>query len=105
MGNIEEIYFREGDFELSLRVEPQADTVWLNRQQMAQLFGRDIKTIGTHIQSALREEQGDSVVASFATTANDGKTNQGRILQSGQDYQRRPPGQIHLRGIIFTTSP
>ena len=32
MGNIEEINFREGEFELSVRVEPQADTVWLNRQ-------------------------------------------------------------------------
>ena len=56
MGNIEEIHFREGEFELSVRVEPQADTVWLNRQQMAQLFDRDVKTIGKHIQSALREE-------------------------------------------------
>ena len=73
MGNIEEINFREGEFELSVRVEPQADTVWLNRQQMAQLFDRDIKTIGKHIQSALREELDDSVVAKFATTASDGK--------------------------------
>ena len=76
MGNIEEINFREGEFELSVRVEPQADTVWLNRQQMAQLFDRDIKTIGKHIQSALREELDDSVVAKFATTASDGKTYQ-----------------------------
>ena len=76
MGNIEEINFREGEFELSVRVEPQADTVWLNRQQMSQLFDRDIKTIGKHIQSALREELDDSVVAKFATTASDGKTYQ-----------------------------
>ena len=76
MGNIEEINFREGEFELSVRVEPQADTVWLNRQQMAQLFDRDVKTIGKHIQSALREELEDSVVAKFATTASDGKTYQ-----------------------------
>lgn len=76
MENIEEINFREGEFELSVRVEPQADTVWLNRQQMAQLFDRDVKTIGKHIQSALREELEDSVVAKFATTASDGKTYQ-----------------------------
>ena len=76
MGNIEEIHFREGEFELSVCVEPQADTVWLNRLQMSQLFDRDIKTIGKHIQSALREELEDSVVAKFATTASDGKTYQ-----------------------------
>ena len=76
MGNIEEIHFREGEFELSVCVEPQADIVWLNRQQMAQLFDRDIKTIGKHIQSALREELDSSTVAKFATTAGDGKTYQ-----------------------------
>ena len=72
MGNIEEINFREGEFELSVRVEPQADTVWLNRQQMAQLFDRDIKTIGKHIQSALREELDKSTVAKFATVQLEG---------------------------------
>ena len=72
MGNIEEINFREGEFELSVRVEPQADTVWLNRQQMAQLFDRDIKTIGRHIQSALREELDNSTVAKFATVQLEG---------------------------------
>ena len=76
MGELAEIHFREGEFELSVRVEPQADTVWLNRQQMAQLFDRDIKTIGKHIQAALREELEDSVVAKFATTAGDEKTYQ-----------------------------
>ena len=29
MGELAEIHFREGEFELSVRVEPQADTVWL----------------------------------------------------------------------------
>ena len=31
-------------------------TVWLNRQQLALLFARDIKTIGKHIKNALMEE-------------------------------------------------
>lgn len=48
--------------------------VWLNRNQMAQLFDRDVKTIGKHINNALKEELDDSsVVANFATTATDGK--------------------------------
>lgn len=32
------------------------ETVWLNRSQMAELFDRDIKTIGKHINNALKEE-------------------------------------------------
>ena len=47
------------------------DTVWLNRQQMAQLFGRDIKTIGKHINNALHEElASDPTGANFATIEN-----------------------------------
>lgn len=62
---------------MHLDVKVDEDTVWLNRQQLALLFGRDIKTIGKHIGNALREElNGFSVVAKFATTASDGKTYQ-----------------------------
>ena len=44
------------------------NTVWLNRKQLAELFGRDVKTIGKHINNALKEELDNSVVANFATT-------------------------------------
>ena len=68
------LYQPEGEVRLEVRVEN--DTVWLNRQQLAVLFNRDIKTIGKHIANALKEECQDSVVAKFATTADDGKTYQ-----------------------------
>lgn len=43
--------------------------VWLNRQQMSILFDRDVKTIGKHINNAMRKElEGQVVVAKFATT-------------------------------------
>jgi len=49
----------------------------LNRQQIALLFGRDVKTIGKHINNVLKEElSSHSVVANFATTAADRKINQ-----------------------------
>jgi hypothetical protein len=55
----------------------EEETVWLNRQQMAMLFDRDVKTIGRHVNNALKEELSDiPVVANFATTAKDGKTYQ-----------------------------
>jgi hypothetical protein len=65
----------KNNFQLEVRVENE--TVWLNRQQIAQLFNRDVKTIGKHITNALKEElKSLSVVAKFATTASDGKTYQ-----------------------------
>ena len=65
------------DETIRLEVRVENETVWLNRQQIASLFDRDVKTIGKHISNALREElDGESVVAKFATTAKDGKTYQ-----------------------------
>ena len=63
---------------VKLEVNLKDDTVWLNREQLAKLFDRDVKTIGKHINNALKEELSDdnSVVAKFATTAADGKNYQ-----------------------------
>ena len=69
------VYQPEGvEFHIEVRVENE--TVWLNRQQMSILFERDVKTIGKHIGNALKEECQNSVVAKFATTADDGKIYQ-----------------------------
>ena len=42
------------DFQIDVMV--QNETVWLNRQQIALLFERDVKTIGKHINNSLNEE-------------------------------------------------
>lgn len=58
-----------GEFHIDVRVAQ--DSVWLDRQQMSLLFGRDVKTIGKHIKNALSEELAvDSTVANFATVEN-----------------------------------
>ena len=49
------------------------ESVWLNCEQLSILFDRDVKTIGKHINNALKEELDGSVVAKFATTAKDEK--------------------------------
>ncbi|MCL2110629.1 virulence RhuM family protein [Microgenomates group bacterium] len=59
--------------DLSIEVKFDGETVWLNRHQIAELFGRDVKTIGKHINNALDEElEGFSTVAKFATVQNEG---------------------------------
>ena len=71
------VIYQSPDGNTSIDVTVEGETVWLNRQQIASLFDRDIKTIGKHINNALKEELSDiSVVAKFATTASDGKTYQ-----------------------------
>ncbi|MDY5237070.1 RhuM family protein, partial [Bacteroides helcogenes] len=77
MENQGEIILYQPDSEVKLDVRLEEETVWLNRQQLAELFARDVKTIGKHVNNALKEElNGISVVAKFATTAADGKVYQ-----------------------------
>ena len=68
------VIFNDGDVNIEVQVNPEQETVWLTRNQLAELFDRDVKTIGKHINNALKEELDDEpVVAKFATTAADGK--------------------------------
>jgi len=71
------IIYQANDQSTVLEVRVEDETVWLNRNQIALLFARDIKTIGKHINNVLKEELRDfSVIAKFATTASDGKIYQ-----------------------------
>lgn len=72
-----EIVLYQPNESLRLEVRLDGDNVWLNRSQLAELFDRDVKTIGKHINNALKEELDNvPVVAKFATTAADGKVYQ-----------------------------
>ena len=62
--------------ELTERIEVRIneETVWLNRQQIAVLFGRDVKTIGKHINNVFSEGelQKHSTVANFTIVQTEG---------------------------------
>ena len=65
--------YQSSDGLVQLKVRTDSDTVWLTRQQMATLFGRDVKTIGKHVANAQREElAGMPTVAKFATVQHEG---------------------------------
>ena len=108
MENIEsskgEIVMYQPDETIRLEVRVENETVWLNRQQIAALFSRDVKTIGKHISNALHEElEGESVVAKFATTASDGKNyqveyynlEQQQLLGVQRHNQQYPPVTVN----------
>ena len=72
IGN-ELILFETEDRAVTLTVPVNQEMVWLSRNQMAELFDRDIKTIGKHINNALKEELDNQVVvAKFATPTEHG---------------------------------
>ena len=105
--------FKDAETILEVPVSTEEKTVWLNRQQMSVLFDRDVKTIGKHINNAMREElEGQVVVAKFATTtrhgAMEGKTqtkqteyyNLDVIISVGYRVKsKRGVGKFYLDGI------
>ena len=73
MENKGEIVVYQPDEITRLEVRLKDETAWLNRQQLAQFFGRDVKTIGKHINNALKEELSDiPTVANFAIVQEEG---------------------------------
>ena len=67
------VLFETKDKTVSIPVKIENEAVWLNRNQIAELFDRDVKTIGKHINNALREELSNQVVvAKYATTTMHG---------------------------------
>ena len=74
------IYQPEEQTAIDVRLEDE--NVWLSRNQMSVLFGRDVKTIGKHINNALKEElKSVSTVAFFATVQNEGGRNVTRQIE------------------------
>lgn len=82
MAEKEIILFESADKSVSLSVPFENETVWLNRQQMASLFERDVKTIGKHVKNAIEEElSGLPTVANFATVQTEGERSVEREIE------------------------
>jgi prophage maintenance system killer protein len=72
--NIRIYQLEDGKTEINVQLDNE--TVWLNLNQMVELFERDKSVIYRHISNVFKDKelQRDSVVAKNATTALDGKT-------------------------------
>ena len=75
-----EIVLYQPNEQMSLEVKLENETVWLNRQQLSILFDRDVKTIGKHINNALKEEL-YPVVAKSTTTGNDSTSSNATVAK------------------------
>ena len=81
------VLYTTEDGNTQLEVKLEKDTVWLSREQIAQLYGRDYKTIAKHINNALREElEGEPVVAKFATPKKYGRKDGYNQMQNIDYY-------------------
>ena len=69
------IIYRTADGRASVALYAKDGKIWLNQQQMAELFATSKPNISMHIANILKEKElyKDSVVKEFLTTAADGK--------------------------------
>lgn len=69
------VKFEQGGLILDVNVSPNEDTVWLTKDDMARLFGRDRSVITRHISNLMVEEELEQnrVCAKNARTGPDGK--------------------------------
>ena len=66
------LLYQTPDGEARIEVRLQGETVWLNLDQMAELFQRNKSTISRHIKNVFEEGelQPETTVAKFATVVN-----------------------------------
>jgi len=85
--NNEIVLYQANELSSRIDVRVEAETVWLNRNQLAILFNRDVKTIGKHINNVFSEGELDKkvVVAKFATTTQHGAIK-GKIQTKDVEY-------------------
>ena len=69
------IIYRTADGKSSVALYAKDGKIWLNQQQMAELFATSKPNISMHVANILKEKElyKDSVVKEFLTTAADGK--------------------------------
>ena len=70
------IIYRTADGRASVALYAHDGKIWVNQQQMAELFATSKQTVSYHIANILKENEltQDSVVKEFLTTAADGKS-------------------------------
>jgi prophage maintenance system killer protein len=80
------VIYQAENGQTSIEVRLEKEMIWLTRDQIAVLFGRDYKTISKHINNALREElAGSMVVAKFANTTQHGAI-EGKTQTRDKEY-------------------
>ena len=96
MENQGEIILYQPDNEVKLKVRLENETVWLNRGQLAELFARDVKTIGKHVNNVGRHGNCRKICDSSKGRRPNCNTA-GGILQFGHGVISRLQSEIQPR--------
>lgn len=97
------IAFTDKGFSLDVRVDPDEDTVWLTKGQMAMLFDRDRSVISRHIKSIYNEgelSEKKYLCIFYTRTFNPKKIIRIDNVQSRCHHLRGLPREIWPRDLV-----
>ena len=75
MENLPIIIYNTADGKASVTLYARDGSVWMNQNQLAELFDTSVPNISMHISNILKEKElnASSVIKDYLTTAADGK--------------------------------
>lgn len=81
--NSEIILYQTEDGRTRVQCRFENETVWLTQKLMAELFGKDVRTINEHIQNVFAEGElvEDSVIRKFRIVRTEGKREVAREIE------------------------
>ena len=90
MEKYEVIKFKDNEFEMDVKVSPNEETVWLTKEQIGILYGRDRSVISRHINNIYLEEELDRNTSVHFL----------HISENHSNPQNRPPEYYNLDVVI-----
>jgi len=74
------VIYEDGNFALNATVDDE--TIWLSQKQMAELFGKSVKTINEHVNNVFKEGEleKESTIRNFRTVQTEGKREVARAI-------------------------
>jgi hypothetical protein len=86
-GGGEVVLYEAADGQIRLDVRLEQDTVWLTQAQMAELFGKNVRTVSEHVTNIFKEKELDesSVIRNFRLTARELARNYRGLLGGSKE--------------------
>ncbi len=77
------IIYQDADKAVEVRLDEYQDTVWLNQRQMADLFGKDVRTVNEHVKNvyAERELEREAAIRDFRIVRQEGSRQVTRSIE------------------------
>ncbi|WP_217475577.1 virulence protein RhuM/Fic/DOC family protein [Stutzerimonas stutzeri] len=77
------VIFNAADEAVEVRLDAARDTVWLSQRQMAELFGKDVRTVNEHLLNVFAEEEllREETIRDFRIVRQEGRREVARSVE------------------------